>query len=128
GLTLTLRVHTVENISYVDSLCGCVALAAVTTTRERTSETVPLAAHPAVLAPMPGVVGRVVVEVGQQVVAGDLLLSLEAMKLEHPGHAPGTGVVAALHVAPGAQVEAGATLAILDVHDARAVRHEEREA
>ncbi|MFG2063435.1 biotin carboxylase N-terminal domain-containing protein [Micromonospora sp. NPDC048871] len=66
------------------------------------------------LAPLPGAVTRVHVEVGQQVAAGDLLLTLEAMKLEHPVFAPTDGVVTELPVSPGGQVDTGAVLAVVN--------------
>ncbi|MCW3813154.1 biotin/lipoyl-binding protein [Micromonospora sp. DR5-3] len=66
------------------------------------------------LAPLPGAVARVHVQVGQRVAAGDLLLTLEAMKLEHPVLAPTDGVVAELPVPPGGQVDTGAVLAVVD--------------
>ena len=65
------------------------------------------------VAPLPGAVGRVLVVPGQRVSAGDLLLTVEAMKLEHPVHAPATGVVTDLRVGPGSQVETGTLLAVL---------------
>jgi propionyl-CoA carboxylase alpha chain len=76
---------------------------------------VPVVDRPAgsMVAPMPGTVGRVAVTVGQTVEAGALLLTLEAMKLEHAIHAPEPGIVAELHVQTGSQVEAGAVLALL---------------
>ncbi|MET8834479.1 biotin carboxylase N-terminal domain-containing protein [Micromonospora sp. NPDC004540] len=66
------------------------------------------------LAPLPGAVTRVHVEVGQRVTGGDLLLTLEAMKLEHPVLAPADGVVAELPVPAGDQVDTGAVLAVID--------------
>ncbi|MDN5785575.1 pyruvate carboxylase, partial [Pseudorhodobacter sp.] len=54
-------------------------------------------------APMPGSIASVVVTLGQKVNAGDLLLTVEAMKMETGLHADRTAVVKALHVAPGAQ-------------------------
>jgi len=54
------------------------------------------------------------VEVGQQVTAGQLLLTLEAMKLEHPVLAPTDGVVAELPVPAGGQVETGTVLAVVN--------------
>ncbi len=50
---------------------------------------------------------------GQRVRPGELLMTLEAMKLEHPVHAPSAGLVAELPVGPGSQVETGAVLAVL---------------
>ena len=57
-------------------------------------------------APMPGSIASVAVTVGQKVNAGDLLLTIEAMKMETGLHADRTAVVKALHVAPGAQIDA----------------------
>jgi pyruvate carboxylase len=57
-------------------------------------------------APMPGVVASVAVTVGQQVAVGDMLLTIEAMKMETGIHAETAGVVKALHVTPGAQIDA----------------------
>ncbi|MFN3823644.1 MAG: pyruvate carboxylase [Pseudorhodobacter sp.] len=57
-------------------------------------------------APMPGSIASVAVTVGQKVNAGDLLLTIEAMKMETGLHADRSATVKALHVAPGAQVDA----------------------
>ncbi len=57
-------------------------------------------------APMPGSVASVAVTVGQKVRAGDLLLTIEAMKMETGLHADREAVVKAVHVSPGAQIEA----------------------
>ncbi|WP_424212438.1 biotin carboxylase N-terminal domain-containing protein [Streptomyces sp. BI20] len=67
------------------------------------------------LAPMPGTVVRVAegLAPGSPVTAGQPLLWLEAMKMEHRVLAPASGTLTALHVAPGRQVEAGALLAVV---------------
>jgi propionyl-CoA carboxylase alpha chain len=65
------------------------------------------------LAPMPGTVARIVAAVGDQVRAGQPLLYLEAMKMEHVISAPVAGAVAELPVAPGQQVEVGSVLAVV---------------
>jgi pyruvate carboxylase len=57
-------------------------------------------------APMPGSVVTVTVSVGQKVAAGDMLLTLEAMKMETGIHVDRDAVVKAVHVRPGDQVEA----------------------
>jgi pyruvate carboxylase len=57
-------------------------------------------------APMPGSVASVAVQVGSKVNAGDLLLTIEAMKMETGLHTERAGVIKALHVAPGAQIDA----------------------
>ncbi len=53
---------------------------------------------------------EVLVTVGDQVEAGQTLAVMEAMKMEHPLTAPGTGVVAAVHTSAGASVDEGAVL------------------
>ncbi|WP_022704082.1 pyruvate carboxylase [Pseudorhodobacter ferrugineus] len=57
-------------------------------------------------APMPGSIASVGVTVGQKVNAGDLLLTIEAMKMETGLHADRAAVVKAVHVSPGAQIDA----------------------
>ena len=74
------------------------------------------AGNPAhVAAPMPGVIASIAVKEGQPVNPGDLLLSIEAMKMETGLHAEKAGVVKALHVTPGAQVDAKDLLVELDL-------------
>jgi propionyl-CoA carboxylase alpha chain len=65
------------------------------------------------LAPMPGTVVRLAAAVGDRVPAGQPLLYLEAMKMEHAICAPVAGAVAELPVAPGQQVEVGSVLAVV---------------
>ena len=57
-------------------------------------------------APMPGAVASVAVTVGQKVNAGDLLLTIEAMKMETGLHADRAATVKAIHAQPGSQIEA----------------------
>jgi len=57
-------------------------------------------------APMPGVVASVTVSVGQKIKQGDMLLTIEAMKMETGIHAERDATVKALHVQPGAQIDA----------------------
>ncbi|MCX7559329.1 pyruvate carboxylase [Sulfitobacter sp. F26204] len=57
-------------------------------------------------APMPGVVASVGAVVGQQVHEGDLLLTIEAMKMETGIHAERDAVVKSVHVAAGGQIDA----------------------
>ena len=67
------------------------------------------------LAPMPGTVVRIAegLAVGAAVRAGEPLLWLEAMKMEHKISAPLTGTLSALHAVPGQQVELGLLLAVV---------------
>ncbi|MFI8182599.1 acetyl/propionyl/methylcrotonyl-CoA carboxylase subunit alpha [Actinacidiphila glaucinigra] len=70
------------------------------------------------LAPMPGTVVRVAdVAVGDKVAAGQPLLWLEAMKMEHRVAAPADGVLTALHAEAGRQVDVGAVLAVVQEED-----------
>ncbi len=64
-------------------------------------------------APMPGKVVKVLVTAGQEVAAGAALVVLEAMKMEHTVRAHDAGIVRALHVAVGDQVEADRLLAVV---------------
>jgi acetyl-CoA/propionyl-CoA carboxylase biotin carboxyl carrier protein len=64
----------------------------------------------AVVAPMQGTIVKVAVIEGQEVETGDLLLVLEAMKMENPVTAPKSGVVTGLVAEPGAAVTTGAVL------------------
>ncbi len=57
-------------------------------------------------APMPGVVASVGVQPGAKVKQGDLLLTIEAMKMETGLHAERDAVVKAVHVQPGGQIDA----------------------
>jgi propionyl-CoA carboxylase alpha chain len=65
------------------------------------------------VAPMPGSVTRVGVQVGDEVKQGQPLVWLEAMKMEHTIAAPADGVVSELKVEAGQQVEVGAVLAVV---------------
>jgi pyruvate carboxylase len=57
-------------------------------------------------APMPGVISSLGIKVGDKVVAGDVLLSIEAMKMETAIHAEADGIVAEVTVKPGDQIDA----------------------
>ena len=71
-------------------------------------------------APMPGAVVRVLVEPGTTVVAGQVLVVLEAMKMEHTVTAPAAGVVTEVCVQAGQQVDAGSVLAVVEEEQADA--------
>lgn len=65
-------------------------------------------------APMPGNIWKILVKEGQEVKSGDVLLILEAMKMENEIVAPRDGVVASLTTSEGAAVNTGDKLVILD--------------
>ena len=72
------------------------------------------------LAPMPGTVVKVLAEQGSEVAAGDPVLVLEAMKMQHTVSAPGAGTVTEIHVQPGVQVAAGEVLAVVEARQVEA--------
>nr|MDT0662613.1 biotin carboxylase N-terminal domain-containing protein [Micromonospora sp. DSM 115978] len=109
GLRVAFAVHRVGEAVHVDGPSGSVSL----TELPRFPAPVPELAEGALVAPLPGTVSRVLVTAGQPVAAGELLLTLEAMKLEHPVHAPTAGLVTELPVAAGSQVDTGAVLAVV---------------
>ena len=75
-------------------------------------------AEGSLLAPMPAAVVSVAVESGQHVSKGDVVLVLEAMKMQHTITAPSDGVVSEIDVSPGQQVEAGVVLALIETSTA----------
>ncbi|MFF1563248.1 acetyl/propionyl/methylcrotonyl-CoA carboxylase subunit alpha [Streptomyces sp. NPDC058293] len=68
-------------------------------------------------APMPGTVTVVKVAVGDEVIAGQSLLVVEAMKMEHVISAPHAGTVAELDVTPGTTVAMDQILAVVSPHE-----------
>jgi propionyl-CoA carboxylase alpha chain len=71
-------------------------------------------AEGSLLAPMPAAVTQVAVELGQTVSKGDVVVVVEAMKMQHTITAPSDGVVAELNVSVGQQVESGSVLAVIE--------------
>lgn len=72
------------------------------------------AAEGVVATPMPGMVSRILVQPGQEVVAGQVLLVVEAMKMENEFKSKIAGVVRTIHVTAGVAVEAHAMLITVD--------------
>ncbi|MBB5873257.1 propionyl-CoA carboxylase alpha chain [Allocatelliglobosispora scoriae] len=93
----------------IDSPLGGVALVLVGRFPAPTREV----AAGSLLAPMPGTVIRVAVAEGDSVTAGQPLLWLEAMKMQHQISAPADGVVTHLPAREGLQVNPGTPLAII---------------
>lgn len=73
----------------------------------------PAAGANTITAPMPGTILKVNVTNGQAVKKGDVLVVLEAMKMENEIMAPADGVVSSVSVTKGASVESGAVLCVL---------------
>jgi acetyl/propionyl-CoA carboxylase alpha subunit len=95
---------------FVDSPLGPVQLVAL----PRFGDPDAAVAQGSLLAPMPGSVLRIGAAVGDTVTAGQPLIWLEAMKMEHTVTAPSDGVLAELNVEAGQQVDVGAVLARVD--------------
>jgi len=74
---------------------------------------VSVAAGEPVKSPMPGNILRINVTQGQQVKEGDVIMILEAMKMENEIVATKSGTIAQIAVAKGAVVETGAVLAVI---------------
>ncbi|MQS10990.1 ATP-grasp domain-containing protein [Streptomyces kaniharaensis] len=110
----TYRIARYGDEVYVDTPGGTTALIAVPRFPDPAAQTDP----GALLAPMPGTVTRTTAAVGDTVTAGQPLLFLEAMKMEHRVTAPADGTLVELRATPGQQVELGTLLAV--VHPATA--------
>jgi len=67
-----------------------------------------------IVAPMPGKIIRVLVRTGEEVVAGNGILIVEAMKMQNELKAPKGGTVVAIHAEAGATVNAGDVLAVIE--------------
>ena len=103
------------DVVWVDSVFGSVALTPVPRLPEPAASVQP----GSLVAPMPGSVVRVEASAGQRVSAGQPVLVLEAMKMEHLIVAPGDGLLAKILVARGDQVEAGDVLATVTREDSQ---------
>ncbi|MFE6051476.1 acetyl/propionyl/methylcrotonyl-CoA carboxylase subunit alpha [Kitasatospora sp. NPDC056446] len=109
GLRRTYLVARHGDRVYVDTPAGGTALTVLPRFPDPAARTDP----GALLAPMPGTVVRTTAAVGDTVTAGQPLLVLEAMKMEHRITAPADGVLVELRATPGRQVELGTLLAVV---------------
>ena len=74
----------------------------------------PVAGRQSVVATMPGRIARVLVAAGDRVAASQAVVVVEAMKMENEMRAPKDGVVREVRVSPGAAIDAGAVLLVID--------------
>ena len=109
GVTRMFAIARYPGLVCVDSALGPVSLRPI----ERFADPAEQLAAGSLLAPMPGTVVRVAVRPGESVTAGQSLMWLEAMKMEHTIAAPADGVVAELPVQAGQPVDVGAVLVVL---------------
>jgi propionyl-CoA carboxylase alpha chain len=110
GVSRRCEVSVVDGIAYVDSPLGHSELRE----QDRFPRPERIAAAGSLVSPMPGSVVAVAVAPGARVAANDLLLVIEAMKMEHRLVAPAAGVVTELLVAVGDTVDRGTTLAVVE--------------
>jgi propionyl-CoA carboxylase alpha chain len=110
GVRRTYEVAVAGGQTWVDSALGSTGLREV----ERYPDPGAGLAEGALVAPMPGTVVRVDVRAGAEVAAGQVLVVLEAMKMEHAVRAPASGTVAQIGVEAGQQVDSGALLAVVE--------------
>ncbi|HEY2576456.1 MAG TPA: biotin carboxylase N-terminal domain-containing protein [Streptosporangiaceae bacterium] len=109
GIRRRYEVSQVTGSVYVDGPDGSTSF----TEQPRFTDPAAVARGGSLLAPMPGVVIRVLAEPGASVTAGQPLVVLEAMKMEHEVTAPSDGTLAELRARPGEQVGAGQVLAVV---------------
>ncbi|MCW2681991.1 MAG: Carbamoyl-phosphate synthase chain, ATP-binding protein [Frankiales bacterium] len=114
GVRRRYDVSTSGQHCWVDSALGATAFVEA----ERYPEPGSGLAAGALTAPMPGTVVRVDVASGAAVEAGQVLVVLEAMKMEHAVRAPADGTVAQVVVKAGQQVDSGALLVVVEVASA----------
>jgi propionyl-CoA carboxylase alpha chain len=110
GIRRIVAVTRIGTTAYVDSPLGHDVLAEV----ERFPDPSAAAHAGSLLAPMPGTVVRVAAAVGDSVAAGATILTIEAMKMEHAIRTPAAGVVTAVPVSVGTQVDSGTVLAVVE--------------
>ncbi|MGW1815845.1 acetyl/propionyl/methylcrotonyl-CoA carboxylase subunit alpha [Streptomyces sp. NPDC002125] len=123
GVTRHFAVTAHGDRVHVDTASGSYAFTALPRFTDPAERTEP----GSLLAPMPGTVVRLAEGLvpGAAVEAGQPLIWLEAMKMEHRILAPASGTLTALHAAPGLQVEVGALLAVVQDAPANAPAHQE---
>jgi acetyl/propionyl-CoA carboxylase alpha subunit len=109
GVRRRFQVQQVGDTAYVDSALG----SSVLVEQPRFPDPTSALSAGSLTAPMPGTVVRVTAEKGQQVAAGDVLVVLEAMKMEHAVRATVDGTVDDVLVSAGQQVDDGAVLVVL---------------
>ncbi len=118
GVTYTVEVEEVGATASAPVAAAPVAAPAAAPAAPKAAPAAPKASGAAgavsVKAPMPGNIMKVNCKVGASVKKGDVLVVLEAMKMENDICAPQDGVVASVEVSQGASVETDALLVTLN--------------
>jgi propionyl-CoA carboxylase alpha chain len=110
GVRRLVAVARAGDVRYADSALGATTLVE----QPRFPETQQQATAGSLLAPMPGTVVRVEARLGDSVHAGQVLVVLEAMKMEHSVRTPHEGTLARLNVSAGQTVDMGTVLAVVE--------------
>jgi propionyl-CoA carboxylase alpha chain len=113
GVRRRVRLHRVDDTFYVDSPLGSSTLRML----DRFPAPVGGNATGSLHAPLPGTVTRMLVREGDRVHAGQPLLALEAMKMEHTIVAAHDGIVTEVHVTVGTQVEPTTVLLVVSAEE-----------
>jgi acetyl/propionyl-CoA carboxylase alpha subunit len=114
GVRRRYRMLSVDDTTWVSSPLGHATLTRLRRFPEPVVHEAPGSLH----SPMPGRVVAVAVEEGAAVAAGDTIVVIEAMKMEHAVRSPATGVVTAVTVAVGQQVDAHQVVAVVEAPEA----------
>ena len=107
GKTYEVGVEVVKGSPAISSVAAAPAPVAAPAAAPATA---PAAGGLSITSPMPGLVFKIVVSVGQQVAKDQELIILEAMKMESPIHAPNAATVSAILVKEGDAVTEGQVL------------------
>lgn len=110
GLRHRIEIEQAAERCYLDSSLGSSTLYEV----PRFPEPDSLDAPGSLLAPMPGTVLRVLAAAGDAIAAGDAVVVLEAMKMEHTVRAPADGLINEVRVSAGQAVDVGFVLAVME--------------
>jgi propionyl-CoA carboxylase alpha chain len=110
GVRRLVTVARAGDVRYAASAVGATTLVE----QPRFPETQQQATAGSLLAPMPGTVVRVEAQLGDSVHAGQVLVVLEAMKMEHSVRTPHEGTLARLNVSAGQAVDMGTVLAVVE--------------
>jgi propionyl-CoA carboxylase alpha chain len=110
GVRRYMSVHRVGSTLFVDSSLGT----SVILENRRFPEPGDAYVPGSLVAPMPGTVVAIEVEVGQRVAAGALMVILEAMKMEHRVIAPYDGTIAEIGVSLSQSVDVGTVLVVVE--------------
>jgi propionyl-CoA carboxylase alpha chain len=110
GVRRRVTVARAGDVRYAASAVGATTLVE----QPRFPETQQQATAGSLLAPMPGTVVRVEAQLGDSVHAGQVLVVLEAMKMEHSVRTPHEGTLARLNVSAGQSVDMGTVLAVVE--------------